>query len=460
MNCTKVQRRLAGQMNPARVPSSLKEHLAACATCRDYQHRLVQVERSVPLLHTPSAPLAKERLLQEIRTQPTWWAPVKEKEDDSGAVVRPLPQRWQRWQVAAAAAAAILLMVAAFQFLPRSGDSNDDVARRQPDPDPVLARLHQNALALAEADKPRQQVELLADVADDLKGMAFKVCRESGSRELSEWYAKVLDAEVDRAAAVPAAERRAVLEPIAERLTRTALDADKAAAEIKGQPGSATLTALAASARNARNKLEALNWPAGARLPDNKSAGAPVAWSRLSLLPAVASASAVLRADDAPASASDDLRRFRRNHSLIRALVDGSVMLSRESDQLRRAQLCTSVARNYANEIQSAASHREGARAVELGQQLHDLLQRGVAANLSTVIKSTPVGSARDAEFVKLNHELEDVVGPLEEQLQSAGNGDRAEYQRALQAVRDGRSLVAKALDGRGQAGAEMRRIN
>lgn len=468
MNCEKVQRRLLGQLHPERVPATLKAHLEECATCRDYQRHLVQIERSIPRLQAPPAPLAKARLLHEIRTQPTWWAQVR----TQAATLPRRVQRLQRWQIVAGLAAAVLLLVVAWRIIPGSGDPAEGDVAKKAMPDPLLARLHQHTLTLAASDKPRQQVEGLADVADDLHGAAQKLGHEPASRDLrdlADWYAKVVDVQVERAGAVPTDERAAILEPLVQRLARTVTEADRLARETRGASGSSALAALASSARDARAKLEALSRPAGAGLerpaeePVATDPLAPRSPGPLSMGPFVLSAASVLRADEPiPPSASEDLRRFRRNHPLLRALVNGSVELAKASDQFKRAQLCTSVARCFAEEIQSAASHREGPRTAELGQQLSDILQRGVAANLSSAVNSTPVGSARDVEFQKLNRDMDDVMGPLEEQLETAGDVEPTEYvQRALQAVRSGRSEVAKALQGRGgPMRPELRRVD
>jgi hypothetical protein len=85
-----------------------------------------------------------------------------------------------------------------------------------------------------------------------------------------------------------------------------------------------------------------------------------------------------------------------------------------------------------------------------------------VAANLGTVVSNTPAGSARDADFVKLYQEVDQVIAPLEEQLQTGGDVQNKDYlQQTLRVVRDGRSEVEKALQGRGKVKqAEIRRIN
>lgn len=473
MNCTKVQRRLLSQLNPERVPPTLRAHLEECAACREYQHRLIQVEQHVSLLTAPPAPLAKERLLNDIRTKPTWGQqPARRPLAD---LVNRMP-RLDRWRLAGLAA-AVLLLVLAWKLIPGGGGLPIGPGNKPTGPDPLLARMQKHTLALAETNKPEQQVVALAEVADDLQGEAQKLAREPGNRDsmndLAEWYVKDVAVLVECAGAIPPKDSGAVLEPIAQRLAKTAADADRLARETEGLPASTSLGTLARAARDAKSRLEALSRPAGARLdvppvhrgvPVACAAVSPRLLDRLSLAPALLNAVGVLRADETlPPGASDELRRFRDNNSLLRALVNGSVLLAKEKDQFKRAELCTVVARFFATEIQHAASNRDGPRAAELGQHLHDMLQRGVAANLGTVVSNTPAGSARDADFVKLYREVDNVIVPLEEQLQSSGDAQTKEYlQQTLRVVRDGRSEVEKALQGRGgkMNHAEIRRIN
>jgi hypothetical protein len=468
MNCTKVQRRLLSQFDPERVPPSLRAHLEQCAACREYQHRLMQVEQHVARLVVPPASSAKERFLDDIRTKPTWGQPPVRRPLEGLTRLMPHVDRWRL----AGLAAAVLLLVLAWKLIP--GGGNLPIETKATGPDPLLARMQKYTLDIAETDQPELQVQALAEVADDLQGEAQKLAREPGNKEsmndLAEWYHNEVTVLVERAGAIPPKAGGKVLEPIAQRLARTAADADRLARETEGTPASAALTKLAHHARDARSKLEALSRPAGARL--DLRTGAPVACAAasprlvdaLSLAPALLNVAGMLRADEPlPPGASDELRRFIRNKPLFSALVNGSVLLAKEKDVFKRAQLCTVVADCFVKEIQDAASKRDGPRAVELGQHLHDMLQRGVAANLDTVVNNTPAGSARDADFVKLSEDVAKAIVPLEEQLQSAGDAQTREYlQQTLRVVRDGRSEVAKALHGRGgkMNQAEIRRIN
>jgi len=468
MNCAKVQRRLLSQLNPERVPPSLRAHLQECTACRDYQHRLLQVEQHVSLLAVPPASLAKERLLGDIRTKPTWGQPPARRPLAGLTSLMPHVDRWRL----AGLAAAVLLLVLAWKLMPGGGGLPVE-PNKATDPDPLLARIQKHTLALAGTNQPELQVQALAEVADDLQAEAQKLAREPGNKEsmsdLTEWYVKDVSVLVERAGAIPPKASGSVLEPIAQRLAKTATDADLLAKETEGTPASASLSRLAREARDAKNRLEALSRPAGARLdvrsgvPIACAAASPRLLDALSLAPVLLSAAGILRAEELPPGASDELRRFVRNKPLFGALINGSVLLAKEKDQFKRAELCTAVAHCFAKEIQDAASKREGARAVELGQHLHDMLQRGVAANLGTVVSNTPAGSARDADFVKLYRDVDNAIVPLEEQLQSAGDAQtREDLQLTLRVVRDGRTEVEKALQGRGgkMNQAEIRRIN
>src|SRR5262249_14487705 len=91
-------------------------------------------------------------------------------------------------------------------------------------------------------------------------------------------------------------------------------------------------------------------------------------------------------ADDAKATSLgiEQARRFGRNRKLIHALVDNCVRLAVQPDFVQRADLCTNVADQLADELHGAAGDRDLARATELGRFLKDLLVQGVAFNLTT----------------------------------------------------------------------------
>src|SRR5262245_36293616 len=95
--CDAVQRQMLALTDPEHPPTSVQAHLDGCAGCREWQKRVVQVDRAVPLLSYPKSE-AKSALLQQLKTSPS-------------------PSRQQRlrmktWQLTAAwSAAAVLLFV-------------------------------------------------------------------------------------------------------------------------------------------------------------------------------------------------------------------------------------------------------------------------------------------------------------------------------------------------------------
>jgi len=142
---------------------------------------------------------------------------------------------------------------------------------------------------------------------------------------------------------------------------------------------------------------------------------------------------------------------FNKNLKLIKGLVEGGLRLAAERDALRRADCCTDVARVLAEEVKRAAADQDGARAAELGRHLQQLLERGVAANLSTASSNVPPGSTRWKELEDLRSRAGQILRPLEESLQQAADSGAGEHlHSALQAVLQAQSKVQKALESLG----------
>src|SRR5438270_9013985 len=157
---------------------------------------------------------------------------------------------------------------------------------------------------------------------------------------------------------------------------------------------------------------------------------------------------AVAWANPAARRPTDDVRRnqLKRNRDLVEKLVKGGLLLSDDSDPLKRAGHCNALAESLAREIEGAAAAREGPRAVEMGAHLEVLLKQGVAGNLYAVLPGAPPRSTRWKHVGEIGKQTMAVMGPLEKLLQQAATADPDDMRRALEAVGNGREEVEKAL--------------
>lgn len=159
------------------------------------------------------------------------------------------------------------------------------------------------------------------------------------------------------------------------------------------------------------------------------------------------------RADDAKATslAIEQAQRFGRNRKLIHALVDNCVRLAEQKDFVSRAESCTRVADQLAEELQRAAGEHDLARASEFGRFLKDLLVQGVAFNLTSANREIPVGGLREPEMLQIGDHVKRLTDRLEDRLgKSADKDTQEQWQRVAKGIGDGRAEVYKALKGRG----------
>ena len=129
MNCENIQHELLGSESPDRPTADIQAHLDGCPACRDWQHRLVQIELNIPRLHVPSSATRDAFLLDLVlpdnpaeETPAPRPRPVAAPSVPAGPLVRlSLPSRQpqpplrmlahqRRYQIAGAAAAAALLL--------------------------------------------------------------------------------------------------------------------------------------------------------------------------------------------------------------------------------------------------------------------------------------------------------------------------------------------------------------
>jgi hypothetical protein len=156
---------------------------------------------------------------------------------------------------------------------------------------------------------------------------------------------------------------------------------------------------------------------------------------------------AVVWADDRAARpVGERARQVQRDRDLIEELVNLGLRLADDEDALKRAGHCSGTAERFAREISAAATNREGSRALEMGQHLHDLLQRGVADNLRTAREQIPVGSAEEQTLNEVQHQTGEVLLPLQDQLREALKSQKSrDLQDTLRTIGTAWSQVEKS---------------
>jgi hypothetical protein len=165
----------------------------------------------------------------------------------------------------------------------------------------------------------------------------------------------------------------------------------------------------------------------------------------------------VAQAGGLAGSGEQHLHQRRQNQDLIQILVDGGLQLAGERDPLKRAEYCTNLAGSLVREIEHAARGGEKDRAVELGGHLRDVLQLGVAPNLTSVRARTPLGSTREADIRRVGDEAWNVTKPLESLERDAGGPDQADWRQLLRDIRTLRADVRLEVKRTSGAKAELK---
>jgi hypothetical protein len=265
VNCTVIQRCLLTAEQPDQPAADVQIHLAECPACRAWQRRLVQVERQIPLLPLPPSS-AKAELLRRIRG-------MTPSDTARPAVAEPPPLSWfplapgpkeralRKLSVAFALAAALLIFALSWwvwphNVVPPSGAGS--LTRQQRDQNKLDERLAR----VLRGETPQERLLKLADLAEDVHGEARALVHHTD--KLDQWarfYARVVSENLmEQARRLPPAERPAVLEEVAVRLTRTNSDALRLANELKDSApkSAASFDRIALAARKGGQDLRAL----------------------------------------------------------------------------------------------------------------------------------------------------------------------------------------------------------
>jgi hypothetical protein len=239
MTCDAVQKHLLGCERPDCPSAEASAHLAACAACREWHQRLVQLEAAVPLLAVPRADAARSALVRRIlagngAARPGPAANGRPAHRPSIALVvgswimdpHAAPRRRVGAGLVAGVAAALLLFVTGW-LIWSAGHRPEPVAHatpKAPPGDALLAELGRYNVKPREAATPGERVQAMADAAGELVKHADGRAK-ARNLDADEWVALadlydrvVRERIVTPAEGLSAAERRQVLKPIADGL--------------------------------------------------------------------------------------------------------------------------------------------------------------------------------------------------------------------------------------------------
>lgn len=464
MNCKAIQRRLLALNEPDTPTPGLQAHLDSCPRCQETQRRLVQIERHIHLLPVPETS-AKAALLAEFRSETTAWERMQ-------FHIRNLKQ----WQVTAAGlAAAVLVCVLIWSIAPTEDKTQPrPLAAKSTSPDVLLTTLMQRNLKLALANSARDQVETLADLAEDLRGQTRPLFRygegkegKESLKELADSYSQVIRTGVSRAGKLPGEMPRTqvkqVLTPIVLKLLAATDDADQLAQQVPGLSAEHPLYTISFAARNGKEQLAMLlGQQAGLPREAHKVTYMPsrpptddILLRRLEVRPLlfVAAKASGHAESTAPAlNALEQARRFQRNRKLILSFVNCSTSLAEQDDPVQRAASATTVlAERLAEEISTSAKEHDGYRIAELGEHFRTVLVRNVAFNLTTATIKVPKGAPGEPAMIQIGDQVKRITEQLDEVLVKYADANTQDaVQKALTAVGEGRSAVYKSLHGRG----------
>jgi hypothetical protein len=261
MNCHTVQRRLLSSERPEGPSPDVEAHLAACAACRAWQQRLLEVERLVPLLPVPAS-AARGELVQRVLSgplpppaEPAPAAPVPPLLSRPSLPAAPAKERGLRkLALAFALAAALGTFAVGWGLWPHEG------AGLLPGLGPVALQREERGRLLREAGGPRERVRLLAGMVRELHAEVRAHPEDADRLALAaRVYAEVVGQDLlTHARAVPAAERAEALAEVADSLSRGESELERMAAGAPSERQRGPLREMAAAARDGDRRLRAL----------------------------------------------------------------------------------------------------------------------------------------------------------------------------------------------------------
>jgi hypothetical protein len=386
MNCEIIQRRLLGVENPARPPAELQAHLDSCGACRDWQGRLLQVETNIPRLPVPASE-TRDVFLRSLTA-------------------------------------------------PAAGPAVATVKQATPPP----------PTRVPPGQKPMPVVRLNLDAHREKTSFSWRYVVGGAAAAVllfvfANWALR--DPSTPTPLAKDTKKQRAPADPLVANLMQRNLKL------IETNSAPERVQTLALMSEDLHRESVALAKTDGAdELVQHLSRLRVQVTESMRKLEKDGKELTVAPHGPVATPVAIDTQRvtqLKRNQGLIQSLVEGGLRLAMESDMIRRADSCNALAKSLASEVRSAASDRDGDRAIEMGTHLRELLQYGVAKNLGSVRKNTPQGSVGEQDLLRIRDWVTEIARPLEEQLRLAADSDR-DLDDALKAVRRGRTEVENAV--------------
>jgi hypothetical protein len=253
MTCASIRRRLLGVERPDQPPPELREHLAGCAECREWQQRLIETERGIGRLEVPPSEgkaafvlqfLAGDRVSREV--------PLAQRLKEGGRLKVALSVG-----LAAGLAICALGMWAWTNRTPDRADKPALARKTMPDREGQLQR--KRAKARTDGERAQRMVELAEEVLGEARMNSADAERMD---EVARFFVAVVRVHLmDDARKIPKAER-AELGALAKRLLIAQSEASHLEVELKALPHLAASAAsfhdIAQAALETSVKLEAL----------------------------------------------------------------------------------------------------------------------------------------------------------------------------------------------------------
>jgi hypothetical protein len=261
MNCQAIQNRILALPDPRHIPDPLRDHVLACAACRAWAEQAARLEGLLERLPVPPAPADKKSDLIDDLTRDPFALPMPARQPFASPGV----SFFQRnATLIGGLAAAVIVAVGAWVAF--TGNGGTTVVLREPTPKhPLLHKLVKGDKELTTATMPTQKLDILASMADDIsaeaRGLA-RIANPEDFKDLAQWYDRVVkkgmmaqaERMVDAPLTVSAADRKAKFEALAAKLSATAAETQKIAAEVP-QGAKPTLERIVNTAREGEKQL-------------------------------------------------------------------------------------------------------------------------------------------------------------------------------------------------------------
>jgi len=147
-----------------------------------------------------------------------------------------------------------------------------------------------------------------------------------------------------------------------------------------------------------------------------------------------------------PLTAAQQQQLFQKNRTMVQALVDSSLEISKSNDFVQRSRSYRKVAMQLQRELDDAAGDTDAGRIVELGKHLDTVLRQGLAPSLRAAHQQIGPGGTDRQNLLDMRNSTVELVDRLQNKARNKW-ADTPEVRQVIESLESTKKDLSNSVD-------------